>query len=239
MVAERAVLFEEHLEAALAAGRAALDLGPGPRGGSSSTSTAISARWVWPPRPQRCFVAFRARRSPIWTPAAAAWRDRSAIPSITTTCRRPSGSGSSCRPRAASAEGAVLAAAGTSCRHQVQHFTGVQATTPRRPHSRFDGKGARMSLAWISLLALAIAITLSMFTQVNVGVVSLALAWLVGVYLGGIPLNTVIGTFPIQLFLTLAGVTLLFGMAAANGTLGRVASRAVHICRGNAGGSSR
>jgi Na+/H+ antiporter NhaD/arsenite permease-like protein len=92
-----------------------------------------------------------------------------------------------------------------------------------------------MSLAWISLLALALAITLSMFTQVNVGVVSLALAWLVGVYLGGIPLGTVIGTFPVQLFLTLAGVTLLFGMAAANGTLGRVASRAVHVCRGNAG----
>jgi len=92
-----------------------------------------------------------------------------------------------------------------------------------------------MSLAWISLLALATAITLSMFTQVNVGVVSLALAWLVGVYLGGIPLSQVIGTFPVQLFLTLAGVTLLFGMAAANGTLGRVASRAVHVCRGNAG----
>lgn len=92
-----------------------------------------------------------------------------------------------------------------------------------------------MNLAWISLLALIVAITLSMFTQVNVGVVSLALAWLVGVYLGGIPLATVIGTFPVQLFLTLAGVTLLFGMAAANGTLGRVASRAVHLCRGNAG----
>lgn len=92
-----------------------------------------------------------------------------------------------------------------------------------------------MDLAWISLLALIVAITLSMFTQVNVGVVSLALAWLVGVYLGGIPLATVIGTFPVQLFLTLAGVTLLFGMAAANGTLGRVASRAVHLCRGNAG----
>jgi Na+/H+ antiporter NhaD/arsenite permease-like protein len=92
-----------------------------------------------------------------------------------------------------------------------------------------------MNLAWISLLALVVAITLSMFTQVNVGVVSLALAWLVGVYLGGIPLATVIGTFPVQLFLTLTGVTLLFGMAAANGTLGRVASRAVHLCRGNAG----
>jgi len=92
-----------------------------------------------------------------------------------------------------------------------------------------------MSLAWISLIALAAAVTLSMLTKVNVGVVSLALAWLVGVYLGGMPLGTVIGTFPVQLFLTLAGVTLLFGMASANGTLERLAARAVHICRGNAG----
>lgn len=92
-----------------------------------------------------------------------------------------------------------------------------------------------MSLAWISLVALAVAVTLSMFTKVNVGVVSLAFAWIVGVYLGGLPLGQVIGTFPVQLFLTLAGVTLLFGMANANGTLGRLASRAVHICGGNAG----
>ena len=92
-----------------------------------------------------------------------------------------------------------------------------------------------MSLAWISLVALAVAVTLSMLTKVNVGVVSLALAWIVGVYLGGMPLNTVIGTFPVQLFLTLVGVTLLFGMAAANGTLERLAARAVRVCRGNAG----
>jgi len=92
-----------------------------------------------------------------------------------------------------------------------------------------------MNLAWISLVALLIAITLSMLTSVNVGVVSLAFAWIVGVYLGGMPLNTVIGTFPIQLFLTLVGVTLLFGMAGINGTLGRVAARAVRACRGNAG----
>lgn len=92
-----------------------------------------------------------------------------------------------------------------------------------------------MNLAWISLVALLIAITLSMLTQVNVGVVSLAFAWIVGVYLGGMPLNAVVGTFPIQLFLTLIGVTLLFGMAGINGTLGRLAARAVTACRGNAG----
>jgi di/tricarboxylate transporter len=92
-----------------------------------------------------------------------------------------------------------------------------------------------MSLAWISLAALIVAITLSMVSQVNVGVVSLAFAWIVGVYLGGLPLNTVIGTFPVQLLLTLVGVTLLFGMATGNGTLGRLAGHAVRLCRGNAG----
>ena len=92
-----------------------------------------------------------------------------------------------------------------------------------------------MSVAWISLLALLIAVSLSMFTPINVGVVSLALAWIVGVYIGGLPLNTVIGGFPVQLFLTLAGVTLLFGMAHTNGTLERLAARAVRLCQGNAG----
>lgn len=92
-----------------------------------------------------------------------------------------------------------------------------------------------MNLAWISLVALLVAVTLSIVTSVNVGVVSLAFAWIVGVYLGGMPLNTVIGTFPVQLFLTLVGVTLLFGMANVNGTLGRIATRAVQLCRGNAG----
>jgi di/tricarboxylate transporter len=90
-------------------------------------------------------------------------------------------------------------------------------------------------IAWISLAALLVAVTLSMVTKVNVGVVSLAFAWIVGVYLGGLPLNTVIGAFPINLFLTLAGVTLLFGMAHVNGTLERLAARAVGLCYGNAG----
>jgi di/tricarboxylate transporter len=92
-----------------------------------------------------------------------------------------------------------------------------------------------MDLAWVSLAALIVAITLSMATSMNVGVVSLAMAWIVGVYLGGMPLAKVIGGFPIDLLLNLVGVTLLFGMANNNGTLGRIAARAVRACRGNAG----
>src|SRR5688500_4182077 len=92
-----------------------------------------------------------------------------------------------------------------------------------------------MDLAWISLAALIIAITLSMVTSVNVGVVSLALAWIVGVYLGGMPVAKVVANFPIDLLVNLVGITLLFGMAHNNGTLGRIAARAVRACRGNAG----
>ena len=92
-----------------------------------------------------------------------------------------------------------------------------------------------MDLAWISLAALIVAITLSMVTSVNVGVVSLALAWIVGVYLGGMPVAKVIAGFPIDLLINLVGITLLFGMANNNGTLGRIAARAVRACRGNAG----
>ena len=90
-------------------------------------------------------------------------------------------------------------------------------------------------LAWLSLGALVVAMIVSCTTQLNVGVLALALAWIVGVYFGGMALNDVIGGFPVQLFLTLAGVTLLFTQAQLNGTLDRVAHAAVRVCRGNTG----
>ena len=92
-----------------------------------------------------------------------------------------------------------------------------------------------MTLAWLSLGALVIAMIVSCTTALNVGILALALAWLVGVYLGSMSLNEVLSGFPVQLFLTLTGVTLLFTQAQLNGTLDRVAHASVRICRGNAG----
>lgn len=76
-----------------------------------------------------------------------------------------------------------------------------------------------MSLAWVSLGALAIAVAVSCTTAVNVGLLALALAWVVGVYLGGMSVNAVLDGFPTALFVTLVGVTLLFSMSEQNGTL--------------------
>jgi Na+/H+ antiporter NhaD/arsenite permease-like protein len=92
-----------------------------------------------------------------------------------------------------------------------------------------------MNLAVVSLVALVIAILVSCFTELNVGILSLAFAWIVGVYLGGMRLDAVLAGFPVSLFLTLAGVTLLFTQAQLNGTLDRIAHRAVRVCRGNVG----
>lgn len=92
-----------------------------------------------------------------------------------------------------------------------------------------------MSLAWISIAALVVAVALSCTTTINVGILSLALALLVGVYLGGMSADAVLEGFPTALLVTLVGVTLLFSIAECNGTLARVTARAVRVCRGQVG----
>jgi Na+/H+ antiporter NhaD/arsenite permease-like protein len=90
-------------------------------------------------------------------------------------------------------------------------------------------------LAILSVCALALAVLVSCISRLNVGVLALALAWVIGVYVGGMPIATIINGFPSQLFLTLTGVTLLFALAETNGTLERITHHAVRLCRGNRG----
>lgn len=92
-----------------------------------------------------------------------------------------------------------------------------------------------MSLAWISVGALVLAVTLSCTTTINVGVLSLALALLVGVFLADMTPGQVLEGFPVDLLVTLVAVTLLFAIAEVNGTLARLTERAVRACRGHAG----
>ena len=89
-----------------------------------------------------------------------------------------------------------------------------------------------MNLATWSVAALAVAIVVSCFSRLNVGVLALALAWLVGVLVGGMKVEAVFSGFPTALFITLCGMTMLFAAAEENGTLERWARRAVGLCRG-------
>jgi len=92
-----------------------------------------------------------------------------------------------------------------------------------------------VSPAVLALLALLLAIGLSMTSRVNVGLLGIALAWLIGVYAAHMKPEAVIAAFPSSLFITLAGVTFLFAIAKSNGTLDLLAHRAARVVRGNAG----
>jgi di/tricarboxylate transporter len=90
-----------------------------------------------------------------------------------------------------------------------------------------------VSAALASLVALLFAIALSFGTRVNVGLAAIALAFLLGFLVPGTKPDAVAAAFPASLFLTLLGVTLLFALSEANGTLARLAERAVRLAKGD------
>lgn len=76
------------------------------------------------------------------------------------------------------------------------------------------------ALGWLG--ALLIVMVLSLTSRINVGLLAIVLAWGVGAWAGKLQPDAVLGAFPASLFLTLLGVTLLFGAAERNGTLSAV-----------------
>jgi len=92
-----------------------------------------------------------------------------------------------------------------------------------------------MDLSVISLLALLAVVVAGSFLPINVGVLAIAAAFLIGVPLAGLKIPAVVAGFPAGLFLTLVGVTLLFAQARVNGTLDRISAIAVGHARGKPG----
>ena len=70
----------------------------------------------------------------------------------------------------------------------------------------------------ISLIVLAIVVAIGFIKKVNLGFLSLGVAFILTM-VAGLPANTVTKGFSSSMFVTLVGVTFLFGMASQNGTL--------------------
>src|SRR5688572_21091493 len=92
-----------------------------------------------------------------------------------------------------------------------------------------------MSLPVLSIVAFAIAIIVSCVSQINVGFLAIAFAFIVGVLFGGMRVSEVAGGFPAGLFVTLVSVTLFFSQANVNGTLNKLTKSSVKLARGNLG----
>jgi Na+/H+ antiporter NhaD/arsenite permease-like protein len=87
----------------------------------------------------------------------------------------------------------------------------------------------------LSVVAFAVAIIVSCISEINVGVLAIAFAFVIGVFFGEMRVADVAAGFPTPLFLILIGVTLLFSLASVNGTLDKLARRSVKLARGNVG----
>ncbi|EGO62428.1 SLC13 family permease [Acetonema longum] len=90
-----------------------------------------------------------------------------------------------------------------------------------------------MSVAVLSLIALIIAIVISCISPKNIGILAIGLSFIVGGIIGNVKVSQIIGGFPLSLFLMLAGVTYLFGIAQVNGTIEKITQYAVKAVRGN------
>lgn len=82
-----------------------------------------------------------------------------------------------------------------------------------------------------SILVLALMFLVATRFPVNMGLMGVVAAFGVGLA-AGLPSAEIVGGFPSGLFLTLVGVTYLFAVAHANGTVDRIISTAVAAVRG-------
>lgn len=79
------------------------------------------------------------------------------------------------------------------------------------------------------MVALGVVIVASFGARVNVGVLAVALAWPIATFAAGWSTGAMMAVFPSSLFVTLLGVTLLFGVAQSNGTMAALTQRALQL----------
>jgi di/tricarboxylate transporter len=86
-----------------------------------------------------------------------------------------------------------------------------------------------VSVHLIGVLALILIFVIGTLRPVSIGVLALIATILVGTLVAGESVDESLAGFPPDLFVLLVGVTYLFGLAAANGTIGWVIDRAVGL----------
>jgi di/tricarboxylate transporter len=79
-----------------------------------------------------------------------------------------------------------------------------------------------MSVQILSLIVLVCMFVLASFLSVNLGILALVAAFLIGSLAGGLDVDALVAGFPGDLFILIVGVTYLFTLAQENGTLQRI-----------------
>jgi di/tricarboxylate transporter len=92
-----------------------------------------------------------------------------------------------------------------------------------------------MSLEVITLIVLLAMFIIGSVISVNMGVLGIVAAFIVGTYVSGLSIDDLYAAFPVDMFILLAGVTYLFAIALKNGTLDLIISGGLKLVKGNVG----
>ena len=84
------------------------------------------------------------------------------------------------------------------------------------------------SFAVISLAALVIVVAIGFIKKVNIGFLAIGVAFVVGA-VAGMSEKQILAGFSSSMFVTLAGVTFLFGLASVNGTLELISKKIIAL----------
>ena len=89
-----------------------------------------------------------------------------------------------------------------------------------------------MSPEVVSLLILLVILVIATVLPINMGALGFAAAFLLGTLVLGLSIDEILAGFPAGLFLTLAGITYLFGIAQINGTVDLLIRGAIRMVGG-------
>ncbi len=92
-----------------------------------------------------------------------------------------------------------------------------------------------MSPELISIIVLLVMFTVASIWPVNLGVMAFVAAFLVGTLAGGFDADKILEGFPGDLFVIVAGITLLFAIAQNNGTIDLLMNGGLRLVKGNVG----
>ena len=89
-----------------------------------------------------------------------------------------------------------------------------------------------MQISILAILILFFVILMSASQRVNVGLLALTLAWVLGYFIAGMKPFDVIAGYPVGMFIILVSVSSLFAIAGRNGTLDKITQIMIRIVKG-------
>ncbi|RSN29115.1 C4-dicarboxylate ABC transporter [Amycolatopsis sp. WAC 04169] len=91
-----------------------------------------------------------------------------------------------------------------------------------------------MTVQIVALAIFAAVFVIAEIRRTHIGIAMFAAAAAMGL-LAGVPLDDIVGGYPIDILILLVGVTFFFGIAKSNGTIERLVDRALVFVRGRTG----